>query len=129
MALFEGLSTGLFPLAQSGRASFQSSSFVKMGFSILFKSSSLGLGIGLFPLAQSGLASFQYSDACVEAGLFVSFFRREVDVHSGFGFVFGFASDFSLGLPLIELIGFVSRSLAVRAQSGPYNNKLTDYYH
>ena len=120
----EGLTTGLCPLAQSGRASFQTSSFAAVDFSIFFKSLLLGLETGLLPFAQSGLASFQYSD-CFVARLFASFLRADEVVHSGFGFVFAFASGFSFGLPMIDAIGFASRCLAVRAHSGSYNSKHT----
>ena len=119
-----GLSTGLCPLAQSGRASFQTSSFAAVDFSIFFKSLPLGLRTGLLPFAQSGLAAFQYSD-CFVAGLFASFLRADEVVLSGFGFVFGFASGFSFGLPMIDAIGFASRCLVVRAHSGSYNSKQT----
>lgn len=119
-----GLSTGLCPLAQSGRASFQTSSFAAIDFSIFFKSLPLALETGLLPFAQSGRASFKYFD-CFVAGLFASFLCADAVVHSGFGFVFGFASGFSFGLPMIDAIGFASRCLAVRAHSGSYNIKQT----
>ena len=115
MKLSLGLSTGLLPLAQSERISSHISSFAAFDLSRDFKVSSLVLDNGLFPFAQSGLASFQYSD-CVSVCLLVSFFRREVFVHSGFGLVFGFSSAFSFGLPIRG-----PRSLPLRAHSGPCN--------
>lgn len=140
MSFALGLTTGLFSLLQSGRSSshisfffedaFFSSSFMKLSLGLStgllplalafdisrdFKVPSLVLDNGLFPFAQLGLASFQYSDF-VSACLLVSFFRREVFVHSGFGLVFGFSSAFSFGLSVRG-----PRSLPLRAHSGPCN--------
>ena len=115
MKLSLGLSTGLLPLAQSGRVSSHMSSFPVFDLPRDFKVPSLGLDNELFPFAQLGLASFQYSDF-VSACLLVSFFRREVFVHSGFGLVFGFSSAFSFGLSVRG-----PRSLPLRAHSGPCN--------